>query len=454
MKIKKSVHINVDQKKNSQKDFYLNRLLPLQINLTLVSFVVTWLSQYFSQDGNPKMIEKISFRVMDQPWMPPGQTSFPVFGLHHFGDWNLDMGWAMIDNCYTLPDYRCPKPPLGNWILRIFGIWSNNYSFAYFVWILIATLVFFNAIKMVTPKLKLIQKTSFLWFGVILSVGNVISFDRGSMHFMAYALLTNAIVYSFQNRNKRALTFFIIAVSLKPQLLLVSIFLLNDKKIIKFLWATAAPIVLNALIMFTYPGNFIANIKGYLGASGGYVSSADSLGNIMNSVSLIGFYSRYLEFLSGSDVAMKKLATLDKMMILPGICWILITALFVYFSSAHLVIKLILSLALTSLSVPSSGPYLMGWISIIGFILLLENSNITEKLKIEIQKPLDFSEKLLISGITVAGGIILFVSPFPVLGFGRQLPLAPLVPIFLGLLMLSHLKKSLKMRSGKLGKTI
>ena len=135
------------------------------------------------------MIGRISFRTNDQPWMPPGEKSVPLIGLHHFGDWTLTVGWAMYENCYQLGNMSCQQTPLGNWILRLLGLFNQNYGLAYFAWTGIAIAIYFQLIRKAFAAQDLLHKTLYFVFFILFTSGNIISLDRGSVHLMTFALL-------------------------------------------------------------------------------------------------------------------------------------------------------------------------------------------------------------------------------------------------------------------------
>jgi hypothetical protein len=300
------------------------------------------------------MLGRISFRSEDPPWMPPGQNSQALIGFHHFGDWTLNVGWAMHENCYNLANLSCQQPPLGNWILRLFGVLNSNYGYAYVAWTLIAVLLYVKLVRLSMHKYSFLQKVIFFFFMIVFTSGNIISLDRGSTHFMAFALLGMAIMYKENDNKMSAIIFLTLAVSLKPQLFLATIYLLKDRKIRNFLWAISIPIMVNFFLIFTFPGNFISNLKGYLQASGGYVSSKESFGNIMNSVSLVGITSRIYEFLNGWDT-FDLLSKYSTKLFLPGLIYLLLICFVVVTPNISDRTKLISVLSTISLVIGALG---------------------------------------------------------------------------------------------------
>jgi hypothetical protein len=401
----------------------------IQILFTCVVFISIWILQYIRKDGNSNMLGRISFRSEDPPWMPPGQNSQALIGFHHFGDWALNVGWAMHENCYNLANLSCQQPPLGNWILRIFGVVNTNYGYAYVAWILIAVLLYAKLISKSMAKFSILQKVIFFFFMTVFTSGNIISLDRGSLHFMAFALLGLTIMYYMNGEKLSAIVFLTLAVSLKPQLFLATIYLLKDRKIKDFLWSIFIPIISNFILIFTFPGNFISNINGYLQASNGYVSSKESFGNMMNSVSLVGIVSRVYEFLHGWDT-FELLSKYSTKLFLPGLLYLALICLAVLSPNISDRTKLVSVLSTINLVIPSSGPYLLGW----GTILLTSMFLNMSLFEFEKYKHDKFLFVALILLVNTPGFILIDDIP----GFSRHVGLIFTMPILVFLLISSE----------------
>jgi hypothetical protein len=386
--------------------------------------------QYKSQTGNSNMIGRISFKPDDPPWMPPGQFSQPLIGLHHFGDWTLNVGWAMHENCYKLSNLSCQQPPVGNWILRIFGVVNTNYGYAYIAWTLIAILLYIKLIKKLSSDFTVLQKIVLFFFIVIFSSGNIISLDRGSLHFMAFALLGMAILNYEDDKKLNSLIYLTLAVSLKPQLLLATIYLLKNRQIRPFLYSISVPIASNLILMLTFPGQYFSNLHGYLLASNGYVSSREAFGNIMNSVSIVGIISRVVEFLQGWDTS-DLLSKFSTKLFVPGLLYLIIIVLVILSQRISDRTKLVCALSTISLVVPSSGGYLLGWSTTLIFALIYtKNLLLFEKYRVD---KLLFMALILI--ISTPGFIIVDDVP----GFSRHVGFIFLLPVILLALVISEL---------------
>lgn len=404
--------------KVSSERFNTNFFLSLQFFLVSTYLILIWVLQYFNAAGNPNLVGRISFQVSDPPQMPPGFASNPIVGLHHFGDWTLNVGWAMYENCYTLQNFACQQPPLGNWILRLLGSVDSNFGFAYLVWLGVAVFIYIKLINSFLTDANLTQKIQAFFLFVIVTPGNLISLDRGSLHFMAYGLLGMAILKCLQKSNTESLIFFTLSVSLKPQLILVCLFLLTYRKFKPVLLAFAIPIGTNLILMATFPGNYFTNIRAYLQASNGYVSGVDSFGNMMNGVSFIGLLSRFYENQNGWGSTSTILEKYSESLFLPGLIYIILVSLFMFFSKSSLPIKALAAFSMTSFTVPSSGGYLLGWSTILFFLLCskIPGFNLKE-INSDLQKMLYLIVffAICIPGFVLYGGLV---------GFSRHIPLA------------------------------
>jgi len=429
---KKTANKNPDLSKKKGHFLEFDLILSLQVFLTSAIFAILWILQYFNAQGNPNIIGRISFKTEDPPWMPPGQISQSLIGLHHFGDWTLSVGWSMFDNCYDLEKYSCQTPPLGNWILRIFGIFHNHYGYAYVVWLFIALFLYFKLTRVYFDNKTLLQKTVFFTFFILFTSGNIISLDRGSLHFMAFALLGFAFLNYREKKVFNSLIFLTLAVSLKPQLLFCTIYLLRDREIRKFFVASAIPIIINLVLMFTFPGNYLKNLKGYLLASGGYVSSQDAFGNIMNSVSVVGVISRFFEYFNGWDTS-GILWQYKSWLIIPGLLYLIVVCLVTVSCKFSEQLKIISALSLISLFVPSSGGYLLGWSTLLMFVMFSK----TNEPKDELNKLQQGLVILLILSVNTPGFVL--IDSFP--GFSRHVPFAVFIPILVLLLICAEISK-------------
>ena len=429
---KKTTDKNSDLSKNSEKFLEFDLILSLQVFLTSFIFTILWILQYFNSQGNPNIIGRISFKTEDPPWMPPGQISQALIGLHHFGDWTLSVGWSMIDNCYALEKYSCQTPPLGNWILRIFGIFHSHYGYAYVVWLFIAVLLYFKLTRAFFNNRSHLQKTVFFIYFILFTSGNIISLDRGSLHFMAFALLGYAFFNYREKKVYSSLIFLTLAVSLKPQLLLCTIYLLRDREIRKFLVASAIPISVNLVLMSTFPGNYLENLKGYLLASGGYVSSQDAFGNIMNSVSMVGIISRFFEYFNGWDTS-SILWQYKSWLIIPGLLYLIVIFLVTASNKFSEELKIISALSLISLFIPSSGGYLLGWSTLVMFVIFSKTNEPKNELN-SLQQGLVI---LLILSVNTPGFVLIDSVP----GFSRHVPFAVFIPILVMFLICAEILK-------------
>jgi hypothetical protein len=247
---------------------------------------------------------------------------------------------------------------------------------------------------------------------------------------MAFALLGLAFFNLQEKKYLNSIMFLTLAVSLKPQLLFSAVYLLKDRKIKHFLMALIIPIATNLVLMFTFPGNYFNNLRGYLLASTGYVSSQEAFGNIMNSISIVGIISRFFEYFNGWDTSNLLSQNKDRL-IVPGVLYLFAVCLIVVSSKFSESLKLILSLSLISAIVPSSGGYLLGWSTLLTLLLFSKVNESKDEFN-SWQKCLIMS---LILCINTPGFVLIDNIP----GFSRHIPAAVFAPFLAVLLILSEM---------------
>jgi hypothetical protein len=406
---------------------YLKRenFIPAQSGIFGVFLVLLWLIQYWNIPGNPNLIGRISFQVADKPWVPSGQIAEPILGLHYFGDWMLSVAWALNENCYQLEEFSCQQPPFGLWILRIWNFAFIDMKFGYLTWIVTASAIYIFLIKRMLKSHSSISKYLFFLVFVLSSPGNLISIDRGSLHFMTFALLGLSYYLYKKGCHSWALIFLIFSISLKPQMLLATLILILYRRYKHFFIAIFATAMINLLLIFTFPGDPGRNLIGYVKASLGYVNSEASFGNIMNSVSIIGIISRYIEASTGWGTSLSYLTQYADYLIIPGIVWLGLVILLLTRQKVSAFTSYTLVLSLTSLIIPASSPYTMGWATLAMLIFLQEPTK--DKKEFVLRKSQN-AQLFTLMIITITPGFILYSG---ISGFSRHIPLIIFLPIVL-----------------------
>jgi hypothetical protein len=336
-------------------------ILGLQIFLTTIALFHAWLLQYQNNEGNAFLIGRVSFQVNDPPYMPSGGVAKPLFGLHTFGDWTMALDYGRIANPFVIPTYPSQTPPVGVIFFSLMNAFSG--TFGLFLIFTIALALFAHGYySLIRGSSALIKFVSVI-FGVVLTLPTIISFDRGALYFFVFGLVVESYTLLVQDKNpKISFLLFALAASLKPQLLVLSLFLLLQRRYRTFLYCNALIILANLVAFMTFPGSILKSIGGYIRALSGFTSDYFS-GLILDSASLGGFIARLEERWHGTKYAFKFLHSYSHFVMLPGLLWLFFVILVCSTNFVSYRSKLVLLLTCTSLIVPASMSYSLAWSS-------------------------------------------------------------------------------------------
>jgi hypothetical protein len=352
----------------------LSHLLIFQLLFTLFSIFQIWIFQYRSDDGNPDLIGRISFRVIDPPFAYNPENLTPIIYKHFFGDWQNLIDVARQADPYLLSNGPSQTPPLGNMFLSAISILGMKYS--YFIFLGATLLVWiwlFRKATQIYPVLYSILAVS-LYF--ILTLPAIYSFDRGSLHIFAVGIIGIAWWKYLEKRYLFAVAFFILAVSMKPQLSIFLLLLLFQRDFRGILRAILATVSTNIVLLFLFFDQPFRSAIGFLNGTS-FFASANSGGYILDSASLMGFISRRIESNNGTDFALKWMTEQSMFLMAPSVILILIITPTIFFSKINQRVKIFLILSLFSLVIPASMHYTLTWASlaVIPFLSNHFNSN-------------------------------------------------------------------------------
>jgi|LauGreSuBDMM15SN_2_FD.fasta_scaffold03179_2 hypothetical protein len=336
-------------------------LLIFQAYITMFTLIQTWVLQYKDLTGNAGLINRISFQVNDPPFLPSGNAPQVILYKHFFGDWENLLDLARSENPYLIPNAASQTPPIGNMILKILSNFGTKYSFALLL-IASAVIWLFLFRKVFKEQVFFFASLSIiLYVGLTLPV--IYSFDRGSLHILAFGLVGIAWYLFTIKKNIGAVTFFIVAVSFKPQLLLALLLLLISRDFLKIIKSIFLVITSNILCLLYFEGNPLLSIQGYVKGTL-FFTSKDSLGYTLDSASLSGFLLRRYEGESSAGNLSSWLIDQRFGLLLPGLVLILIFLPIILSNIISQRVKIFLVLSLTSLVVPASMAYTMVWASL------------------------------------------------------------------------------------------
>jgi hypothetical protein len=350
------------------QEYIVTKYIHLQWLFIGVSSIFIWVSQYRSEDGFARLINQISFTAFDRPWMPDGRVEPPILGGHFFGDWMLNVAWAQTPNCYLIQEFPCQTPPLGNIIFRIFGY--LGFGFGFFCWTLVASAMYWFVITKMFPTLSCLTKINIFLVFVLITNGNIVSLDRGSAHYMVFALMLISYFFYENGDKKRALLFILLAISIKPQALLCLVYLLSRKQHRDLVKVTIMALSVNLLSLGLFSGSIFESFKGYLSATRSFTGSPNTLDLIASSDSIIAIVMRWRELFTPNTTTIEFLSRYQDLLILPGLLWILIVSIILIFSKPTPLTSMALSLSMFTFVVPASNSYTLGWVSILALLFL------------------------------------------------------------------------------------
>ena len=353
---------------------FFQNLIILQIFLAIVALAHAWTLQYKSADGSFNFLQRVSFTGADKPWTPPGTESSAILHLHHFGDWTLGLAYSLYSDPYD-PGLHIPgiTPPLGLLIFSFFAILGTKMS--YFVFLVLTLWLWVRLIAMIFPKETLLEKVIILAFFVLLTMPTLYAVDRGAVHLFLFGLIGNSFQALSVGRKKQAAIMFIVAVSFKPYLIFLSVYLLRNLRIkpkekitVLFkLWASIA--ILNMIALVFYSRNLLDGIKDYVSATLAY-SSDFIVPWVMDSHSIMGFISKTIEGLDSSESATRFLSENLQWSFVPATVLIFLVGVVAISSYTPEILAIPLILSLSSLIAPPSMEYTLTWGSLAAVLVL------------------------------------------------------------------------------------
>jgi hypothetical protein len=299
--------------------------------------------------------------------MPSGAVPNPILYQHVFGDWYMGMDYVNVINPYTLSTAPSQTPPLGN--LFFFLLSGIGPKYAYLFYLCLATFLWVSIFRRVFKSNHVLFTVLASTCYVFVTLPAIISFDRGSLHYLAFALIGVAWIAYQDNKLLLASFTFICAISMKPQLALILLLLLANKEYLRIFKVTVMTIGINLILLVFYEGSITATFAGYIKATL-FFTSANASGYMLDSASLTGFFLRRIENRKGSDFVSNWILNNEHFLSLIGLALILIMLPLLFSKFVSQRVKVFLVLSLTSLVVPVSMAYTMMWgsLAIIAFI--------------------------------------------------------------------------------------
>jgi hypothetical protein len=210
--------------------FLKSHYLSIQLFFTTLGLAIVWLFQYININGNPSVISRMFYPgVVDRPWMPDNSIPNSIFGFHYFGDWVIRFSYLNLENPYDrnliLPEVF---PPFGLLFFKVLQQMGVGLSF--WIFTLTSIITWQIVIRMYLPKSSSLEQMLFAFLFVFTSLPFLFNFDRGSVFSLIYGLL-GLILYLEKTNQKRKLkiALLVLIISLKPYLVLMSLWWLRKR---------------------------------------------------------------------------------------------------------------------------------------------------------------------------------------------------------------------------------
>ena len=339
-----------------------DRLLASQLVLTFLALFNAWALQYKSPDGNGSFISRISFAVVDPPWTPPGTFSNPILFLHHFGDWTIELAYSIFQRPYDPTLFiPSPTPPFGLVLLRIISVVGPKLSFAILTTVTVS--LWWLVIYHFNSSRSLLGKFQILIFVVLLTLPSIFTFDRGAVHLFLFGLIGYSLAQYQRGKRLVPLVAFICAVSFKPYLIVLVLWLLRDRKYRQLIYTVAIAVGVNLISMAFYAGNIFNGLVDYIHAAKGYTSGF-IIPWVLDSASFMGFLAKVNRGLFGSGSGENFLHRYIGFSWIFALIYILLLVILILDKNVPDFLIATLLLSIGSLIVPPAMEYTLVWASL------------------------------------------------------------------------------------------
>jgi hypothetical protein len=196
----------------------------LMVNLVLFLAHAWYLQNYLSVE----VTERLSFMAQDPTWMPPGQNSAPILGVHHFGDFQIIAGYSNSDDPYdpslALPAQYLPFTFVLMKFLMLFGL--NN---AFYLYALLTFLAIVIPVVLFTKNTPIPFRFIYVALILLLTQPFLTIFDRGNLQGLMSGLIFLSLYFYMEKKRKLAFFFLILASSFKGYPILLLLFVKRER---------------------------------------------------------------------------------------------------------------------------------------------------------------------------------------------------------------------------------
>ena len=366
----------------------------LLVGLGACWFLIILSDLYFGRD----FIKAISFQVQDPTWMPENVgPSRALVGIHHFGDFQIWLGYAALNNpLASFVKFPPQSPPQLLWFFKsllrlgfepLFGIPRVLFGF----W-LISFGTWFQALKQYFLELHLSKREIRLFAASsVLSAPFIVTFDRGSLQFLVIG--TSLLYVHFCNRRRStfAVILFVIAVSLKPYCAVLLLWPTSQKQYKITIANILAAGTTTVISLWCIPGSIQVAAKSFAKALAGHVTG-EGMSFLNDSVSAPASIWKLINILH-IEPARRAIEHNSGLLLLGiGIVTCVAAAIIIFSPQTSRQLALIVILACTQLVLPLSGLYTPLWaVAILPLLIRQIEFQIRGKRNLEIMSNLSSS---------------------------------------------------------------
>ena len=321
----------------------------------VISLAAAWIMQYADVEGNPGLVERISYTVVDPTGMPPGVTRpYPLIGLHYFGDMWYHIGFGEALTPYIISGRPAQYPPIAIYVFKAWGIFGYPAALAIMTALNIALLSAFawRAIGAAVPSRKVI----IIIFTVLVTTPMIVTLDRGGHQYIAVGILAWSLWNYHRGRTWWAVILMVLAISLKSYLAFFLIYPLVRGHV-KFVVRTVVVfVVVNGLLFFSFPGKATVSFGGFF-TSTRQLTTSVGFDNIFNGSSLTSLIFHIMQLTEGTMAAEEAFFTFERYLSVPGLLWVGLVAFVAFSRRIPHWASLTLALSTAAMAIPAAWPY-------------------------------------------------------------------------------------------------
>lgn len=329
---------------------------------TTLGMAGAWAIQYFSRDGNARLIERVAYIVEDRSWMPPGVSELqPLIGLHYFGDLAIVLGYGEALSPYIIPGMPAQYPPVAIFFFRLLGLLGPHIALVLLV-LLSASLIPI-AIWKLMGGVSVASRITTIALLVWITMPMISALDRGGVQMVAVGFLGLSILAYTKNRSVLAIALFVVAVSLKSYLLVFALYPLVRGHRSFAVKAVMTAIVINGVLFLAFPGRPTVSFGGFL-TSTVFFSTTEM---VIDGNSLASLPLRFIEMTQGTEAARDFLGSNSALLTLLSVIWLGAVVWLASRRSVPYWLSLSLVLSSATMVVGAAYPYNYAWAALAAF---------------------------------------------------------------------------------------